>query len=163
MTGLSPVWIAEPTPMSVAADPGIHATCIAFDGKGVLLRGPPGSGKSDLALRAMADGARLIADDHVVLVRDGSRLFASAPASLHGRIEIRGLGIFEVEADRRAELAMIVDLVDPATIERLPAAKRIALAGIELPRFALAPFEASAVAKLRFALMAALDPGIVQS
>jgi HPr kinase/phosphorylase len=139
----------------------IHATCIAFDGKGVLLRGPPASGKSDLALRAIAGGARLVADDHVIVTIEDSRLFASAPAAIHGRIEIRGLGIFRVEAEMKAEIAMIVDLVDPAAIERLPDPKTCSLAGVELPLFTLAPFEASALAKLRFALMAAIDPGIL--
>jgi serine kinase of HPr protein (carbohydrate metabolism regulator) len=141
----------------------VHATCIAFDGKGVLLRGPPGGGKSDLALRAMAAGARLIADDHVILTPENSRLVASAPATIRGRIEIRGLGIFRVETEMTAEIAMIVDLVDAATIERLPEPRICALAGVALPLFALAPFEASAVVKLRYALMAATDPGYLAS
>jgi serine kinase of HPr protein (carbohydrate metabolism regulator) len=141
----------------------VHATCVAFEGKGILLRGPPGSGKSDLALRAIAAGARLVADDHVILTRENSRLFASAPAAIHGRIEIRGLGIFKVDAERKAEIAMIVDLADPARIERLPEPKTCSLADVELPLFTLAPFETSAVLKLRYALMAALDPGHLTS
>jgi HPr kinase/phosphorylase len=141
----------------------VHATCVAFADKGILLRGPPGSGKSDLALRAIAAGARLVADDHVILTGENSRLFASAPAAIHGRIEIRGLGVFKVDAEERAEIAMIVDLADPARIERLPDPKTCSLAGVDLPLFTLAPFEASAVVKLRYALMAALDPGRLAS
>jgi serine kinase of HPr protein (carbohydrate metabolism regulator) len=141
----------------------VHATCVAFEDKGILLRGPPGSGKSDLALRAIAEGARLVADDHVILTKENSRLFASAPATIHGRIEIRGLGVFKVEAEERAEIAMIVDLADPTRIERLPEPKTCSLAGVELPLFTLAPFETSAVVKLRYALMAALDPGRLAS
>jgi serine kinase of HPr protein (carbohydrate metabolism regulator) len=139
----------------------LHATCIAFDGKGVLLRGAPGSGKSDLALRAIAEGARLVADDHVILTREDSRLFASAPAAIHGRIEIRGLGLFKVDAIMKAEIAMIVDLVDPTAIERLPEPALCRLAGVDVPLLALAPFAASALVKLRFALAASLDPGLL--
>lgn len=71
----------------------VHATTIAIDGAGVLLRGPSASGKSDLALRLIDDGARLVADDRTVLaLRDGI-VEASAPPSIRGKIEVRGLGI----------------------------------------------------------------------
>jgi len=106
---------------------------LAFNGSGVLLRGPPGSGKSDLALRALSDGARLVADDQVVLTRKGSKLVASAPSSLQGLIEIRGLGIMRVEADAESELALVVDLTDKGVIERIPEPARCDLMGIELP------------------------------
>jgi len=136
----------------------VHATCIAFNGSGVLLRGPPGSGKSDLALRALSDGARLVADDQVVLTRKGSKLVASAPSSLQGLIEIRGLGIMRVEADAESELALVVDLTDKGVIERIPEPARCDLMGIELPLFAMTAFEPSALAKLRFAMLAVAEP-----
>jgi hypothetical protein len=66
-----------------------------------------------------------------------------------------------MDAEMEAEIAMIVDLVDPAAVERLPESKTRSLAGVDLPLFALAPFEASAVVKLRCALMAALDPRLL--
>jgi HPr kinase/phosphorylase len=137
----------------------VHATCIAFDGHGILLRGASGSGKSDLALRAIDHGAQLVADDRVVLVRDGADMIASAPASLHGLIEIRGLGIMRMDAAAQARIALVADMADPHTIERLPDRRHCDIDGVSLPWLALAPFEASAPAKLRFALMAALEPG----
>ena len=135
-----------------------HATCIAFDDLGVLLRGPSGSGKSDLALRAIADGARLVADDRVVLVRDGGSVVASAPKELFGMIEIRGVGIMRLAAADTARVALVADLVDPAAVERFPERRACELEGISLPWIALAAFEGSAVAKLRFAALAAAEP-----
>ena len=135
-----------------------HATCIAFDGLGVLLRGPSGSGKSDLALRAIAEGAQLVADDQVVLVRDGEDVIASAPPTLRDMIEIRGLGIMRVAAAAEARIALVADLSDPAGVERLPNRRYCDLVGVSLPWLALAPFEISALAKLRFALEAAVEP-----
>jgi HPr kinase/phosphorylase len=137
----------------------VHATCIAFDGHGILLRGASGSGKSDLALRAIDHGAQLVADDQVVLARDGADMIASAPASLHGLIEIRGVGVMRMDAAAQAKIALVADMTDPHTIERLPDRRHCDIDGVSLPWLALAPFEASAPAKLRFALMAALEPG----
>lgn len=134
----------------------VHATCIAFDGHGILLRGPAGSGKSDLALRAIDRGAQLIADDQVVLTRDGENLMASAPSSLHGLIEIRGIGIMRMEAAAQVPLALVADLMD--TPERMPDRRWCEIGGVDIPWAPVAPFEASAPVKLRFALMAALEP-----
>jgi HPr kinase/phosphorylase len=135
-----------------------HATCIAFDDLGVLLRGPSGSGKSDLALRAIAAGARLVADDRVALMRDGENLVASAPKELFGMIEIRGVGIVRMEAAETARVALVADLVEPTAVERLPEGRACEVEGVNLPWVALAPFECSAVAKLRFAALAAAEP-----
>lgn len=134
----------------------VHATCIAFAGKGVLLRGPSGSGKSDLALRAIDGGARLVADDRVILSRRGDKLIASAPPTLYGMIEIRGLGVMRMDADKEAEVALVADL-ECAPIERLPERKHCELLGVTSPWIKLAPFEASAAIKLRLALEVALD------
>jgi serine kinase of HPr protein (carbohydrate metabolism regulator) len=137
----------------------VHGTCIAYDGHGLLLRGQPGSGKSDLALRAMDGGAHLVADDQVRLALRAGRVVASSPPTLFGMIEIRGLGLLRVQADVEAELAMIVDLVSPTLVERLPERRSAMLLGIALPCFAFASFEASAPAKLKLALGVVLEPG----
>ena len=71
----------------------VHATCIDVDGVGVLLRGPPGSGKSDLALRLISDGARLVADDRAELTVDSGQITVSPPSEIAGLIEVRGLGV----------------------------------------------------------------------
>ncbi len=138
----------------------VHATCVAIDGAdgplGVLLRGPPGAGKSDLALRLIDRGARLVADDQCELRRQdgaaGDRLVARAPASIAGVLEVRGLGIMEVPSLAEAPVALVVDLVDPDRVERLPAAATEEILGLELPRVALNAFEAAAPAKLHLAL-----------
>jgi HPr kinase/phosphorylase len=137
----------------------VHATCIAFDGHGILLRGGSGSGKSDLALRAIDHGAQLVADDQVVLARQGEDMIASAPDSLHGLIEIRGFGLMRMDAAAQARIALVADMTEPHAIERLPERRNCDIDGVSIPWLALAPFEASALAKLRFALLAALEPG----
>ncbi|MDP6707524.1 MAG: HPr kinase/phosphatase C-terminal domain-containing protein [Alphaproteobacteria bacterium] len=128
-----------------------HATCVDLDGGAVLLRGASGSGKSDLALRLIDAGAVLVADDQVRLeCRDG-RLFASPPAALAGLLEVRGLGIVRLPHRADAWVRLVVDLVAPGDVERLPEDEEVEIAGVALPRVALAPFEASAMAKLRLA------------
>lgn len=133
----------------------IHATCIDMDGTGVLLRGRPGSGKSDLALRLIEAGARLVADDRVDLeLRDG-RVVASAPAEIVGLFEVRGLGVLPMEHLAESTLGAIVDLVAPEAVERIPGQATEDILGISFPLFRLAPFEASAAAKVRLAVRCA--------
>lgn len=127
----------------------VHATTIAIDGLAVLLRGPSGAGKSDLALRLIAAGGRLVADDQSELHRDGERVLARAPAAIAGLIEARGIGIFRLDPLIDAPLTLIVDLVPREGLERLPDQRREDILGLSFPAVAIAPFEASAVAKLR--------------
>ena len=134
-----------------------HATCVDIDGAGVLLRGPSGSGKSDLALRLIDGGARLVADDCARLRLSDGRLIASAPSEIAGRLEVRGLGIIEFETLAETPLSLVVDLVAPGDIERLPRPATAEVLGIRLPLVRLAPFEASAPAKVRAALKVATD------
>jgi HPr kinase/phosphorylase len=131
-----------------------YGTCVEVEGSGVLLRGPSGSGKSDLALRLIDDGARLVADDQTVLRRVGDTVEASAPATIAGRIEVRGIGILPCPAVATTILRLVVDLVPAAAIERLPEGASCRYLECDVPLLALAPFEASAPAKLRFAVRA---------
>lgn len=131
--------------------PLAHGTCVAIDGAGVLLRGPSGSGKSDLALRLIDGGATLVADDQVAISERDGVLIAEAPAALRNLLEVRGVGIVACPT-QSAPLALLVDLVAPALVPRLPEAKSETLEGVDLPVLALTPFEASAPAKLRQAL-----------
>jgi HPr kinase/phosphorylase len=131
----------------------IHASCIAIDGAGVLLRGPSGSGKSDLALRLIDGGAILIADDQVELEVMGGVLFAYPPELLAGKIEARGIGILGNLPWRRAPVALAIDLVAREDVERLPPARTCTVEGVELPCVLLAPFEASTPAKVRSLLV----------
>jgi serine kinase of HPr protein (carbohydrate metabolism regulator) len=138
----------------------VHGTAVAIDGAAVLMRGPSGAGKSDLALRLIDGGAHLIADDQTLIRREGERVLVRAPPAIRGLIEIRGLGILSLDAVEEAPLLLLVDLVAPQEIERLPARRSESILGVPLPLVALAPFEASAAAKLRLArrAVAALSP-----
>ena len=130
----------------------IHGTVVAVNGRGVLLRGPPGAGKSDLALRLIDRGALLVADDRVVLSVRRNRLFAAAPPALAGLIEVRGVGVVAVPRRPAAELVLVVELVTLERVERMPAPGRCVMAGISLARVGLAPFAASAPIKIGMAL-----------
>ncbi|HEY7607812.1 MAG TPA: RNase adapter RapZ [Alphaproteobacteria bacterium] len=130
----------------------LHATCVAIGGAGVLLRGPSGAGKSDLALRLIEAGAKLVADDQVLLAVENGRLVARAPASIAGQLEVRGVGIVPVATVAAAPVALVADLVAADAVERLPEPESDTIVGVALARLQLAPFEVSAPAKLRLAL-----------
>lgn len=138
----------------------VHATCIAIDGRGVLLRGPSGAGKSDLALRliggpvctrtedgdlAWKAGAELVADDQVIIWPRNGRLMARAPATIAGKIEVRGLGIVEFRHKPETTIALVVDLVSKSMVERMPTSgQAIEINNVLVLQLALDPFEASA-------------------
>lgn len=127
----------------------IHATCVEVDGLGILLRGPSGSGKSDLALRLIDDGARLIADDYTDLKAQNGQLIATAPQSIKDLIEVRGVGVLKIGAAVQADVGVIIDLVAPEQVDRLPEDEIISVLGLPVLRFKLTPFESSAPAKVR--------------
>ncbi|CUW37614.1 Putative HPr kinase/phosphorylase, regulates carbohydrate metabolism [Magnetospirillum sp. XM-1] len=132
----------------------VHGTCVAISGRGILLRGPSGGGKSDLALRLIDGGALLVADDQTRLERDGDGLVASPPATIAGMIEVRGLGLVRLPYLERAPLELVIDLVSSSGVERLPEANTLELLGLPVRHLRLAPFEASAAAKVRLAMRA---------
>jgi HPr kinase/phosphorylase len=125
----------------------LHASCVARDGAGVLLLGPAGVGKSDLALRLLARGFDLVADDQVE-VADG---IARPPAALAGLLEVRGLGITRLPHVPEARLVLAVDL---ARGERLPVPLRYPL--LDLPLVQVPPDNASAPDRVALALDCAL-------
>jgi len=117
--------------------------------RGVLIEGSPGSGKSDLALRALDAGFSLVADDRVLLWTCAGRLFGRAPDALAGLIEVRGLQVERVLALPLAEVALVVRCGAP---ERMPEPRFTEIAGVRTPLIELDPREASAPAKLGRAL-----------
>jgi HPr kinase/phosphorylase len=139
----------------------VHATSVAIGGRAVLLRGKSGSGKSDLALRLIDAGAQLVSDDQSEIWREGDSLLVRAPKSIAGLIEARGVGILRVDSLPVARLALIADLVAMQHIERLPDPCSETIFGLAIPLVAIAPFEASAPAKLRLALAAIIGEGTV--
>ncbi|HEX4369731.1 MAG TPA: HPr kinase/phosphatase C-terminal domain-containing protein [Rhizomicrobium sp.] len=96
----------------------IHASCALIGRHGVLILGESGQGKSDLLLRLMDEGGKLVADDRTELYAAKGRLCARAPKSIAGLIEVRGLGIVAQPFAKKAVLALAVRLGDSA--ERLP-------------------------------------------
>ena len=127
--------------------PTVHATAVAIAGKGVLLLGPPGSGKSDLALRLIDRGAILIGDDRVHVAEDGT--LHPAPA-LAGLIEVRGLGILPTPHVGAVPACLAVELGKAPQRMPEPAVRRVG--GLSLPMIAVAPFEASAPLKVELAV-----------
>lgn len=132
----------------------VHGTCVAIQGRGVLLRGPSGGGKSDLALRLIDGGALLVADDQTRLERHGQSLIASPPETIAGMLEVRGLGLVRLPYLERVPLDLVIDLVTPSEVERLPEPNALELLGLAIRHLRLAPLEASAAAKVRLAMHA---------
>ncbi len=137
------------------ASPPLHATAVARRGprgwRGVLLRGPSGSGKSDLALRLIDAGWRLIGDDYVHVWRSGGGLHACAPETIAGRIEARGLGIIDAPWRPVARIVLVVDCRLTAP-ERLPEPDWATIEGVRLPRLRLDIRPASAARTVAFAI-----------
>jgi len=127
----------------------IHATTVAIGQRAVLIVGASGSGKSDLALRLIDRGARLVADDYTEVAAEKGRLIARAPKTIRGKLEVRGIGIVELEPVEAAA-ALLIDLDNSP--ERLPEEGSRELCGITIPAIALAPFGASAAIKAELAL-----------
>lgn len=132
--------------------PTIHATAVSIAGRAVLLLGPSGSGKSDLALRLIDRGATLIADDRVALAMDDGMLLASPPPAIAGLIEVRGVGIVPEGHVAGVPVALLVDLASPP--ERMPEVTTRDVFGHALPVVALDPRELSAPLKVERALTA---------
>ena len=128
-----------------------HASTVAADGRAVLITGPSGSGKSDLALRLIDRGFTLVSDDQTIVRRDGSRLIASAPPNIAGKLEIRGVGIVEMATMKDVPVALVVQLT--SEIERLPDERRERpVLGIKLPLVSVDALTASAASKVALAL-----------
>lgn len=137
--------------MSLPPDEIVHASCVAIEGRGVLLAGRSGAGKSDLALRLIDRGAVLVSDDYTELRGVGDTLLAQAPARIAGKIEARGIGILDMPAAEGVAVCLYADLDRPQP--RLPDAETIRLAGLDIPLVALSALEPSAPLKLEYALV----------
>jgi len=129
----------------------VHASSVAIGDRAILITGASGSGKSDLSLRPIDRGFTLISDDQTLVRRDGDRLIASAPPSIKGKLEIRGIGILEMEAGSDVPVALLVELT--SDIQRLPDDSRERpILGVNLPLVTIDAMTASAAAKVALAL-----------
>lgn len=133
-----------------------HGSCAAWDGRGVLLLGRSGAGKSDLLLRLMdRQGWLLVADDQVRLRAAGACLSAEAPEVLSGMLEIRSIGLMEGLATApSASLSLVVACVDRDAAPRSPLPRTWCCLGLHLPMVALHALDASAPRKVELALLA---------
>lgn len=129
----------------------LHASTVALDGRAVMITGPSGSGKSDLALRMLDRGFTLVSDDQTIVKRDGDRLLATAPPTIAGKLEIRGIGIVEMEHVSDVPVALIVELT--SDLQRLPDDSRERpILGARLPLITIDALTASAPSKVALAL-----------
>jgi len=147
-------------PESAATAPGtaaaarLHASCVAIGGRGVVLLGPSGSGKSDLALRLIDAGGVLVADDQLLVERAGDGVLGRPVEALAGLLEVRGVGIFRLPHGAPRPLALLVELVAAECIERWPPGLTRTLLGVELPCCRLDPRAPAAAAVIRVTLRA---------
>jgi serine kinase of HPr protein (carbohydrate metabolism regulator) len=129
----------------------IHASTVALDGRAVLITGPSGSGKSDLALRLIDRGFALVSDDQTIVRREGDRLMASAPPTIAGKLEIRGIGIVSMEWLDNLPVALVVELT--GDFVRMPDEDRErTILGVSLPLITVDATTASAAAKVMVGL-----------
>ena len=129
----------------------LHASSVALNGRAVMITGPSGSGKSDLALRMLDRGFILVSDDQTIVCKDHGRLIASAPPTIHGKLEIRGIGIVDMETVADVPVALVVELT--STITRLPDDSRERLIlDVQVPLISVDAMTASAPSKVALAL-----------
>ena len=129
----------------------LHASCVAIDGRSVVICGPSGSGKSDLALRLIDRGFTLVSDDRTILRKEDGTLLAAAPETIRGKLEVRGIGIVDMPDVQDVAVALVVELT--SEIERLPDDNRERLIlGNAIPLINVDAMTASAPSKIILAL-----------
>ena len=128
----------------------IHATLVNFNGVGILLKGKSGSGKSDLALRMIIEkGAKLVADDRVILSMENNVLYGEAPNNIAGKLEIRGIGIQDFDYIKKSKIDLCLELsASRDEIERLPYDDFINFLGISITKLKIYPFDCSTICKI---------------
>jgi HPr kinase/phosphorylase len=132
----------------------LHASCVSVGSHGVLLMGSSGSGKSDLALRLLARGAMLVADDQVMLRREEGRLIAGVDASIRGLLEIHGVGLVKYPVASNIPVRLVVQLVALEAMEHIPTPQHCKLLDVPVPQIGIYGFDASAPDKIYAALHA---------
>ncbi len=139
--------------MAELSSESILAACVAIDGRGVLIEAREDAQRLDLLLRLLDRGATLVVDPRTVCVRRGKALYATVPAGLGGKVEIRGIGPVAMENLAEAPVALVAVVLDASP--RLPEDRRTRrIAGVDVPVIALGPSEPAAPIKVEYALKA---------
>ena len=138
----------------------VHGTSVSIDGDGLLFRGPPGSGKSDLALRMINFGAQLVSDDQVCLTRRNDNIFMSSPPTIRNSLEVRGIGIVNTIVQKEAPLILVLNMLPNNVTSRMPVWQLCTFFDIKVPAVEFAPFEISAHLKVKLAINLARKNGI---
>ena len=128
-----------------------QASCLALRGRAVLIEGPPGTGKSALALNLMDRGAILIGDDGVTLELRGGGLYASPPPNTAGLLEVRNVGLLRFATASNVRVALII-VLDPMAPRFVDAAEPAERCGVELPLIRLWPSESPPARKVELSL-----------
>lgn len=129
----------------------LHASCVAKDGRAILICGRSGAGKSDLALRLVDRGAKLVSDDYVTVRRVGGHLLARPAANIEGKIEVRGIGVLDLPWETDVPVALFVDL-DRIPERMPPEREQVRICGVQVPFVAVSGLEGSAPIKVEAAL-----------
>lgn len=132
----------------------VHASCVSIGSRGVLLLGKSGSGKSDVALRLMAHGAMLVADDQVLLHEEDGVLRAGVDAHIRGLLEIRGIGLVRYPVASNIPLRLAVNLVALEQMEHIPTPQQFSLLGVSIPQISIHGFDSSTPHKIYAAIHA---------
>ena len=137
----------------------IHATCVAINQNGILILGVSGAGKSDMALRLIENkNAFLVSDDRTDILCNENKIYAKAPDIIKGLLEVRGVGVVNVQCIDNCEVKLVVNLADNlAQIERMPVEKFYEINNVKIPMINLYPFEISAIDKVVIKLKASLE------
>ncbi|MDF0543268.1 HPr kinase/phosphatase C-terminal domain-containing protein [Sphingobium sp. H39-3-25] len=137
--------------MAAISSETLHASTVSIDGRAVMLSGSSGAGKSDLALRLIDRGARLVSDDYTVVRRVDGQLSAAPPATIAGKMEVRGIGVVEMDHVTDIPVALLVDLVE--RVDRMPMDNATRdIAGVKVPVVRLPALEPSSPIKVEIAL-----------
>jgi serine kinase of HPr protein (carbohydrate metabolism regulator) len=136
-----------------------QATCVAVEGRGLLIEGPPGSGKSSLALGLIDRGATLVGDDGVLLAAEDDRLIARPHPATRGLIEVRGVGLVTFEVTDSVPLALVIRF-EPQAPRFVERARTVAIAGVDLPLIEFDPAGSLLPLRAEFALR---DHGLCRS
>lgn len=134
-----------------------HASCVELDGKAIIIEGPSGSGKSDLSLRLIDAGAKLVSDDYVDIREENNSLIGYGPPNIEGLIEVRGIGLVEVEHIKSSPLYLSLELKPRDEIERLPEAEYFEMHDIQIPNYKFDAFSVSAIVKIKLLLKMITD------